>query len=118
MRNHLFLLLLSLTLSCQAFSQKNISDSVTCLPNTVLRKVQKDIINGKTYKKYYDSLLVVADLLKYKLDRKDSAISIYVQIDSIRARQNAMYDDAIRQLYDQLHEQAQEVVKLKNQEKK
>ena len=58
---------------------QNSSDSVTCIPNTQLRKAINLIENGKVVKKELELSNERTVLLEYRISTKDSIISQYVK---------------------------------------
>jgi hypothetical protein len=57
---------------------QNSSDSVTCIPNTQLRKAINLIENGKVVKKELELSNERTVLLEYRISTKDSIISQYI----------------------------------------
>lgn len=109
---------LLLLLTYQTFSQKNTSDSITCLPNYQLRKAMREIISARLLKKKLDSTAIDNEIFKENLREKDSSIVIMQRVDSLRVKQIMLYDTANKKLYSQLQRRTDQLLDLKKAEKK
>ena len=74
---------------------QNSSDSVTCIPNTQLRKAINLIENGKVVKKELELSNERTVLLEYRISTKDSVISQYVKKEDNWKKIDANYKNQI-----------------------
>jgi hypothetical protein len=74
---------------------QNSSDSVTCIPNTQLRKAINLIENGKVIKKELELSNERTVLLEYRISTKDSIISQYVNKEDNWKKIDANYNSQI-----------------------
>jgi len=83
------------------------SDSITCLPNSKLRKAIKEIENCKIVKEELTLTQTSVGLLENRVAVKDSIINTYALKDSIAGVRFGLYEESIRNLKKQVaNEQA------------
>ena len=88
-------------LTLSSISQ-TLSDSVTCLPNSKLRKVIKEIENCKITKEELQVAKNGIAILEERVKTKDSIIKKYEVTDSAYKKRCDNYDDMVVNLKDQL----------------
>lgn len=74
---------------------QNSSDSVTCIPNTQLRKAINLIENGKVVKKELELSNERTVFLEYRISTKDSVISQYINKEDNWKKTDANYKTQI-----------------------
>lgn len=89
------MLLVILVTKLQATSQIVSADSVTCLPNTQLRKAINIIENGKVVAKELDIVNQKVVKLEYAVTIKDSTLAQYRKKDQLHNQMVTGYEAAI-----------------------
>lgn len=84
-----------LLLTFNGISQTNIKDSVTCLPNIVLRKAIKDIEAGKITAEKLAATEKMVSFISQRLSVKDSIINLYQKKESVWTSIDSSYKKTI-----------------------
>jgi len=94
-------LIISVHLTLLGISQTQ-SDSVTCIPNTKLRKAIKEIENCKIVREELELTQNSVSILENRLTIKDSIIVGYMTKDSLWSTKSSNYEQMISNLNKQL----------------
>ena len=88
-------------------------DTITCLPNSQLRSVIKEIEKSKIIKEELDFTKTSVSILQNRIKIKDSVIGIYIIKDSLYEKRNLNSELAIQNLNKQIenHKQIDSVYK-------
>lgn len=94
-------MIISVHLTLFAISQIQ-SDSVTCIPNSKLRKAIKEIENCKIVREELGLTQNSVSVLENRLDLKDSIIGGYITKDSLWSVKSSNYEEMVSNLNKQL----------------
>ena len=97
----IIVLIISVHLTLLAISQTQ-SDSVTCIPNSKLRKAIKEIENCKIVREELELTQNSVSILENRLTIKDSIIVGYMTKDSLWSTKSSNYEQMISNLNKQL----------------
>ncbi len=99
---------------------QNYKDSVTCIPNTQLRKAINLIENGKVLKKELELVTERTVVLEYRISTKDSIITEYLKkennwekLDANYKKQLSNYDNYAKNTQRIFEEQRKQIRGLK-----